>query len=662
MLGDMPRGELLAMVLREMASGELLREWFSGPPQVALLERTALLVPAALILLGAIALGWLVVSRIRPGRFSRLESVVFSAAVGLSLTSTWVLIVGLLGGLRLRWLVVAPLPIAVAAAAWQWWRSTPTAPPCPAPTQSGPSDRWLWLAAPLLLLLVAGAVLPPSDFDVREYHLQAPKEFYQAGRITFLPHNVYANMPLGTEMLSLLAMVAVDDWWRGALVGKLLTASFAVWGALGVLAAGRRWFSSGAGVVAALVYLSTPWILLVCIEGLIDAALAFYLLMAAYAFWLWREPNGLPSPALAGYMAGAAVATKYPGALFVALPLTAAVAWTGWRQAAHAGGRIRHAARPLAVFLLTVAVGCGLWLAKNWAATGNPVYPLLYPVFGGTGWDADKDARWNRAHRPHDFSPRALATDVARLGGQSPWHSPVLMPFAALALLASVRGFGRQPARQTLIVITGLIAYVLVSWWLFTHRIDRFWIPTLPLWCLLAGWGACVSRHWVWRKTLSALLLLATGYALLLGCSGAIGENRFFYPLAALRHDPQHADPWYRYFNDHARGQTVLLLGEAAVFDLEMPVLYATCFDDLPLSALAAQRGPAAVHAELLARKVAYVYVDWDEIERYRRPGNYGFSPIPQPALFHQLVAAGVLEPLPPLNDHAGRAYRVRSR
>ncbi len=74
--------------------------------------------------------------------------------------------------------------------------------------------------------------------------LQAPKEFYQAGRITFLPHNVYANMPLGTEMLSLLGMVVAGDWWTGALVGKTLIACFAPLTALALLAAGRRFVSA----------------------------------------------------------------------------------------------------------------------------------------------------------------------------------------------------------------------------------------------------------------------------------------------------------------------------------------------------------------------------------------------------------------------------------
>ena len=63
-------------------------------------------------------------------------------------------------------------------------------------------------------------MLPPADFDVREYHLQAPKEFYQQGRIAFVPHNVYANMPLGMEMASLLGMVVTGDWWLGCWWGR----------------------------------------------------------------------------------------------------------------------------------------------------------------------------------------------------------------------------------------------------------------------------------------------------------------------------------------------------------------------------------------------------------------------------------------------------------
>ncbi len=56
---------------------------------------------------------------------------------------------------------------------------------------------------PFVVVMILGSMLPSIDFDVLEYHLQGPKEYYQAGRIAFLPHNVYTSMPFGVEMLHL---------------------------------------------------------------------------------------------------------------------------------------------------------------------------------------------------------------------------------------------------------------------------------------------------------------------------------------------------------------------------------------------------------------------------------------------------------------------------
>ena len=88
---------------------------------------------------------------------------------------------------------------------------------------------WCMVSALLGAILVAGSLLPPWEFDVLEYHLQVPKEWLRSGRIAFLPHNVYGNMPLGAEMHALLAMVSIggdDGWWRGAMVGKLIMTVF----------------------------------------------------------------------------------------------------------------------------------------------------------------------------------------------------------------------------------------------------------------------------------------------------------------------------------------------------------------------------------------------------------------------------------------------------
>ena len=70
-----------------------------------------------------------------------------------------------------------------------------------------------WLAMPFLGLSTLAATVPPgplwqdepAGYDVSEYHLQVPREWYQAGRITPLQHNVFSYMPMNVEVHDLLA-------------------------------------------------------------------------------------------------------------------------------------------------------------------------------------------------------------------------------------------------------------------------------------------------------------------------------------------------------------------------------------------------------------------------------------------------------------------------
>jgi hypothetical protein len=89
----------------------------------------------------------------------------------------------------------------------------------------------------------------------------------------------------------------------------------------------------------------------------------------------------------------------------------------------------------------------------------------------------------------------------------------------------------------------------------------------------------------------------------------------------------------------------VLLVGQAAVFHLNHRLVYNTVFNRETIETLASGRTPVEVGRALRARGITHVYVDWADIERYRSPGNYGFTPFVTPDLFARLVAAGVLEP-----------------
>ena len=172
------------------APDELFVMWCGGKiANFSLLDRWPIFLLTGLILLGAWLAGILSLAAIGLTRLlTRLEQHVFALAAGLNLLSLYALAVGLAGGLHHRWLFLAPL-IALAAV-FVWQRLTRRAQM--ARTEPGESltvendPRWLWclvIAVPFAAALFLGSMLPPWDYDVREYHLQSPKEWFQNGRI-----------------------------------------------------------------------------------------------------------------------------------------------------------------------------------------------------------------------------------------------------------------------------------------------------------------------------------------------------------------------------------------------------------------------------------------------------------------------------------------------
>ena len=519
------------------------------------------------------------------------------------------------------------------------------------PSTEKNARRWLWWATPFTIVILLGATLTPLDFDVREYHLQAPKEFYQQGRIAFLPHNVYGNMPLGSEMLPLAAMATLGDWWFGALCGKTVIALAAPLTAVGLLAAGRRFVGGAGGVVAALVFISIPWIARVSSLGLIEGVSALYLWGTVYAMLLWwraDQDERLPQLLLVGFLAGSAAACKYPNVLFVLAPAVAVVAARSWwltkyahDDCGHGTGAHKNAAavKSLVGFLVAAAVACGPWFAKNWILTGNPTYPLAYDIFDGRTRTAELHAQWTRAHRPPGYGLRQAGDSLANIAWRSSWLSPLVLPLAIVGVAGACRR--RLPMGLALYA-----AFVLGTWWLFTHRIDRFWVPISPVLAFLAGMSVSPGGAIAWRWPVKLLLGTCLAANLLLIVAGGGGDTAYFVSLARLLKDPDRIHYWHRYLNEHlGTDDVVLTVGDAVVFDLEMPVLYTTVFDSDLFEELMRDHSADERRAALAQRGVTHVAVDWAEIARYRAPGNYGFSDFVQPALFDELVGQRVLDP-----------------
>ncbi len=683
----------LLVIAYVLMPDELVSQWAEGRwSQAQFIDRMPILLCGLVILLGCYFMGrvFLLVTQFDRA-LTNLERTVFSVGIGLHLQSLFTLLMGLIS-LPIRPMAFVLLwTISAGAMLVLWWLGKlPYEPDESAsnqviPTESVPPSQLVlastWSMRIYILLcslaILLGAMLPPSDFDVREYHLQTPKEWNELGGIVFLPHNVYGNMPLGAELHSLVATQLMPSgerpWWWGALTAKLVMASYGPLTALAVYAMGRRFISPFAGLVAAAIYISSPWVVHACITGYNEAALGYYLVTSVYVLLI--TPRHVRSLVVAGLLAGAAASCKYTGVVFVALPLAilAFVIFAGIPRWNATKGLACAAA-----LLVMAAISCGSWYGKNWMLTGNPTYPLMSTIFDGKTRTSEKNARWAQAHKPRAFTLGILSESAQDVLWKSNFHDPLSVPLAMLGMVGiaiAVRTNSRNRKSETELFSTSrfaliatflVLAFFLIAWWLFTHRFVRFLVPAFPLVALLAGAGVEYAGM---KKSLqyvvAGLMVVGLTYNLLSSASPFVGDNRWFVALERLRTDESKTDQdqsrvkaAIRWLNEHAKpDEAVLCVGEAAVFDLEMPVFYNTCFDDCLLVNWTENKTAVERKEELRRRKIAYVYFDEAEIKRYRSDNNYGYDPRFDAGLFDELVRQGVLEP--PLPNAPPRIYPV---
>jgi len=264
--------------------------------------------------------------------------------------------------------------------------------------------------------------------------------------------------------------------------------------------------------------------------------------------------------------------------------------------------------------------------------------------------------RWQAAHAPPNYALSDLGSRMIDVLGRSPWHSPLIVPLAMLSLLA-VRRRGLTRALWV------YVAFVLLTWWAATHRIDHFWVPLLPVLALLAGVGASWTSDRRWLRLMATLLACGAMVNFLYIPGGPDGYTRYFVPLEQLRVDPNRLNPWHAWINTHVpRDEAVLLVGDAEAFDVERTTYYNTTFDPSLLEQWVKDRSPEEIRATLAEHDVGFVYVDWDEIARYRQPGNYGFTDFVTSEVFTRLREQDILaRPWPPLQGSAGQMFPVQT-
>lgn len=624
-------------------------------PPAFLAERVGPFVFAATLwtiarFLGGAALRWLTPN----ASMSRWERWAASAGLGMAAASLVVQGFGLLSLLnRLSIAVAASAAVILAIVAR---RGGPTILEA-----SAAEERPSWLerfaistaCASTLGLATLAASTPTPDYDAQAYHLLAPKEHFLAGRIEFLPHNVYATFPFLTEMFHLLGMVALGDWFQGGLAGQVALAGFGFLGTVGVAIAACRLFGPCAGWCAALVYATTPWTYRLTAIPYVEGAMLAYFSLA-----LWAALRCGESPfrwgLLCGLFAGAAFGCKYPAAAMIAPPAAAVAAAAAQRRGVSAA-------------LLACAIGflclAGPWLLRNVAWTGNPVYPLAYERLGGGPWSTEKNERFAKAHQSADFGPSQAASYARDVVTRSDWQGALVFAFAPLALLNRRWGWAA--------LFWMLVVYVFLVFFYMTHRLDRFFLPVEPLAAILAGGGMARFAHALGRRVVWLVVAPAVVFQFFYCSTPLCGMNRYTLPAAeARRIATASASEALLALNESGIVQpteSVLFVGLAAVYYFPAKARYNTVFDDNLLERIAASPGRGAglrtaqeIRDEFRRRRIDYVFVDWSWIDRYRSPGNYGFPDFVQRKTFAELVRESVLRPVwPAANEGAFRLYKV---
>jgi len=436
---------------------------------------------------------------------------------------------------------------------------------------------WRAALAVLALLPLPMALAPAVSYDALVYQLRFPEMTLWTGRWAVDPANSPSFFPAATETLY-AATLAVDP--------SGVSAQLVHWGffllVLACLVVLARAFGGGiAGECAAVLFASIPAAGIVAGWSWSDMPLCFALLASAVALG-----GGSVGPAAA--LLGLAAACKYSG-LALALPLGAACVVAAVRR-----GRLAALAGGVAGAVLIAAP----WYLFNWTATGNPVYPLLPAVFGGSPETASRIVNWSASPEggswaSYIFRPGTLDSDVGGVG--------MLLAFAAAAW-AALRS--RRPAVLA-VVVGGFAALAPFA------PAARILLPPLAGVCLLGGLAASPREaeqeqpRWFPAAMRILIVLLAARGAALTAAHNAL----FFNPLPAAAGVEEADEYRSRIFPPDAlyRGPArelpeearVLVFGESRLFRFPRPTRASARVD--PPAVLPFVRG-AAGPPEVLVR------------------------------------------------------------
>jgi hypothetical protein len=456
--------------------------------------------------------------------------------------------------------------------------------------------------------VLAGAPLylcPPVFYDALVYHLGLPWSWLINASFDPIEHHVFSHFPIAGQAVFLIPV----GW------GLPEAAAGVHWMCLAVTLAvcvhlARRLGAGGWSVLAPLLLAGCWHLLWIAGQPAVDLLVTLAVVAAVEALAAEGEPRWLDL----GLACGLAAATKYPAAVPVAAVMLAALVFFPGRW------------RRLAVALAVAGAAASFAPVRNLITTGNPVYPLLWPLFGGSGWSARDDARWASLVHEGVGGLASLPSGLLRLvrppDGLGWW-----VVVAAVLAIAAVLPRGEAARSRRLVAAAAVLG---LGGWLVSSQTTRYAFPMATLLAVLAAVGASrVPR----RAGLAAAVAVAATVALGLAdlgrfTLGRLQIHRMWTGEASSeewRHQVTVNDPLpaYRAAESGIHGSArLVVVGDGRSWGCRVPHHVSSSYDLQLVQAWV----EAADTADEVARTAAaegfsHLLINWGELERLGGPG-----------------------------------------
>ncbi len=466
------------------------------PSVLMILDRVFDLIWAGIFSLAAIGVGRWVLRKTGCVFQSVGATSVWAWGIGAGIFSQGLLFLGL-AHLLSKPLVIALLFAAVGLTVREW-RATGRELWAHWQTKSAPTslERILIVALVLLVLpVLLGALLPPTEGDALSYQLAAPSLFLERQSVFPVFENTGANYPLGASMLFMFGL-AVDSPIAAQLTHFLF--GLALMGAIYAFTAEN--FGRPAGLLASVIYWTSPVVGLEANAPLLDLGWVFYEFLAIWMFWRWHQTRSMRALILMGVALGLAMASKYLA--FVGLGVMGLLVGC---DALFVQRKIGRSFRDGLILGGVALVVVSPWLLKNFVMLGNPVYPFFLGTYGLDG------QLHNAAKGLDDWVGAGMGNDLTALlmfpynvyvhwqrfdpvknrGGPSFFFW--LLPFYALV-----------PKRALVSVILLIVAIRFGVWWNLTQfvRYGLIFFPLLSVVCGYTAWELLTRVRGRWGRPL----------------------------------------------------------------------------------------------------------------------------------------------------------------